>query len=56
VIDMDAVYRSHAAEPLFLQTDVPHPTDQGHALEAETLYARLLAEGLVQRRLPELRR
>jgi phospholipase/lecithinase/hemolysin len=52
VIDMDAVYRAHAAEPLFL-TDVPHPTAQGHALEAETLYARLLAEGFLQRSSPE---
>jgi hypothetical protein len=42
---MDAAYRAHAAEPLFLQTDVPHPSARGHALEAETLYARLLAEG-----------
>jgi lysophospholipase L1-like esterase len=48
VVDMDAVYRAHADEPLFLPTDVPHPTQQGHALEAETLYERLLAEGLVQ--------
>jgi lysophospholipase L1-like esterase len=56
VVDMDAVYRAHAAEPLFLLTDVPHPTGRGHALEAETLYARLLAEGFVQPRLPEPRR
>ena len=55
VIDMDAVYRTHADEPLFLQTDVPHPTDQGHALEAETLYARLLAERLVEPRSREPR-
>jgi len=47
VVDMDAVYRAHAGEPLFVPTDVPHPTARGHALEAETLYARLVAEGLV---------
>ena len=34
VVDMDAVYRAHANEPLFLQSDVPHPTAVGHALEA----------------------
>ena len=51
VIDMDAVYRAHAAEPLFLQTDVAHPSDRGHALEAETLYSRLLAGDLVRRLL-----
>jgi lysophospholipase L1-like esterase len=55
VIDMDAVYRTHADEPLFLQTDVTHPTNQGHALEAETLYARLLAERLVEPRSREPR-
>jgi lysophospholipase L1-like esterase len=55
VLDMDAVYRAHASEPLFLQTDVPHPTAQGHALEAETLYTRLLAEGFLQPRSPEPR-
>jgi lysophospholipase L1-like esterase len=48
VIDMDAVYRGHASEPLFSQRDAPHPTAQGHALEAETLYARLLAAGFVR--------
>ena len=56
VIDMDAVYRAHAAEPLFLQTDVPHPTARGHALEAEALFSRMLAEGGVHSRSPELRR
>jgi len=48
VVDMDAVYRAHAREPLFLPTDVPHPTPRGHALEAETLYDRLVAEGLLR--------
>jgi lysophospholipase L1-like esterase len=48
VVDMDAVYRAHAGASLFLQSDVPHPTAVGHALEASTLYERLLAEGLVK--------
>jgi lysophospholipase L1-like esterase len=47
VVDMDAIYRAHASEPLFLATDVPHPSERGHALEAETLFERLVAEGLV---------
>jgi lysophospholipase L1-like esterase len=55
VIDMDAMYRAHASEPLFLQTDVPHPSPQGHALEAERLYSRLVAEGFVQPRSSKLR-
>jgi len=56
VLDMDAVYRAHAAEPLFLLTDVAHPTARGHALEAETLRARLLAEGFVRTHSSELPR
>lgn len=50
VVDMDAVYKAHSGEPLFLPTDVPHPTAQGHALEAETLYQRLRQDGLLRRR------
>jgi lysophospholipase L1-like esterase len=45
VVDMDAVYRLHADEPAFLPTDVAHPSQGGHVLEAETLYAELLARG-----------
>jgi len=55
VIDMDAVYRAHAAEPLFSKRDVPHPAAEGHALEAETLYSRLVAEGFVGPRTTEPR-
>ena len=55
VIDMDAAYRAHATEPLFTQADVPHPTSRGHALEAETLYSRLMAAGLVPAGSPEIR-
>jgi len=50
VVDMDAVYKAHADEPLFLETDVPHPSAEGHALEAETLYERLRDEGLLPTR------
>lgn len=46
VVDMDAAYRAHADQALFLQTDLPHPTAIGHALEALTLYERLRAERL----------
>jgi phospholipase/lecithinase/hemolysin len=43
VIDMEAAYRRHAAEHLFFE-DVLHPTQEGHDLEAEVLYERLVAE------------
>ena len=43
VIDMEAAYRRHAAEHLFYE-DVLHPTQEGHDLEAEVLYDRLVAE------------
>jgi lysophospholipase L1-like esterase len=48
VVDMDAIYRQHASEPLFTAYDIPHPTQEGHNLEAEALYERLLAEGIVK--------
>ena len=47
VVDMDAVYREHAAEALFQHDDIPHPTQAGHDLEAEALYARLVAHGIL---------
>ncbi len=47
VVDMDAVYREHAAAPLFQHDDIPHPTQAGHDLEAEALYARLVARGIL---------
>jgi lysophospholipase L1-like esterase len=46
VIDMEAAYRQHAAEHLFAE-DVLHPTQEGHDLEAEVLYERLVAENVV---------
>ncbi|MBI3767354.1 MAG: hypothetical protein HY271_02545 [Deltaproteobacteria bacterium] len=48
VVDMDAIYRMHKSEHLYTATDIPHPTQEGHNLEAETLYAKLLAEGLIK--------
>ncbi len=41
VIDMEAVYRTHSAEHLFTTLDAVHPTDAGHALEAQAIVARL---------------
>ncbi|MGD0949614.1 MAG: SGNH/GDSL hydrolase family protein [Candidatus Binatia bacterium] len=48
VIDMEAAYRQHAAEHLFSE-DVLHPTQEGHDLEAEVLYERLVAEKVLVR-------
>jgi lysophospholipase L1-like esterase len=48
VIDMAAAYGAHAAEHLYNSTDVVHPTQLGHDLEAEVLYERLLAEGILK--------
>lgn len=51
VVDMDAEYRGHLEEPinqpLFTFNDLVHPTDAGHALEAEVLYRRLEAQGVI---------
>lgn len=47
VVDMDEIYRQHSKERLFTSTDMPHPTQLGHDLEAETLYARLVANGVI---------
>lgn len=52
VVDMDAAYRAHASEHLFTSTDVPHPTQQGHDLEAEMLYAQLVKEGTIRPSTP----
>jgi len=48
VVDMEAVYARHAGAPLFVPTDVPHPTEGGHVLEAETLYAALVKRGVIE--------
>lgn len=47
VVDMAAVYARHAGAPLFIDTDVPHPAQGGHVLEAETLYAALVQRGVI---------
>ncbi len=47
VVDMEAVYREHAGETLFRLDDAPHPTQAGHDLEAEALYALLVARGIL---------
>lgn len=47
VVDMEAVYRRHAGEPVFLPTDAVHPSQGGHNLEAETLYAALVRRGVI---------
>ncbi len=47
VVDMDALYRGHREAHLFEATDVPHPTQLGHNLEAEALYDRLVANGVI---------
>ena len=46
LVDMQAIYRA-PAERLFSPGDVIHPTDAGHALEAEELYRRLDASGVL---------
>ena len=48
VVDMDRVYRRYEGEPVFLPTDVPHPAQGGHVLEAETLYAVLVRRGILR--------
>jgi lysophospholipase L1-like esterase len=50
VVDMDAAYRQRSDEPLFFVSDFPHPTQAGHELEAQVLYARILAAGLLDGR------
>lgn len=47
VVDMDAAYRAHIGEPVFTFNDLVHPTEAGHQLEAEVLYQRLEAAGVV---------
>ncbi len=50
VVDMEAEYAAHAEEPLYSSADVIHPTQEGHDLEAEVLYARMVAVGILPRR------
>jgi lysophospholipase L1-like esterase len=53
VVDMDRVYRRYEGAPVFVPTDVPHPTQGGHVLEAETLYSVLLRRGILRPAPPE---
>ena len=48
VVDMDRAYRRYEDEPAFLPTDVPHPAQGGHVLEAETLYSLLVRRGILR--------
>jgi lysophospholipase L1-like esterase len=50
VVDLEAVYARHAGEPVFIPTDVVHPSQGGHHLEAETLYAALARRGVIEAR------
>ncbi|MEO6027299.1 MAG: SGNH/GDSL hydrolase family protein [Candidatus Binatia bacterium] len=50
LIDMEAAYAAHASEHLYSSSDVVHPTQLGHDLEAEMLHRQLAAEGIA----PEL--
>ena len=52
LIDMAEMYRRHADTRLFSMLDIPHPDQQGHKLEGETLYARLVVEGLLPSHTP----
>ena len=46
VIDMDAIYRDNPDVRLFLESDVLHPSQWGHHLEADVLYRALVARGI----------
>jgi lysophospholipase L1-like esterase len=48
VVDMEAVYARHLGAPVFLPSDIPHPTEGGHVLEAETLYSVLVKRGVIR--------
>lgn len=43
LIDMAALYREQPTTEMFAPGDVIHPTDAGHAFEAEVLYRNLVA-------------
>lgn len=48
VVDMEEAYRQHASEHLYNSMDVVHPTQEGHNLEAEVLYRRMVVENIVK--------
>ncbi len=47
VVDIEEAFRARSADHLFLDTDAIHPTDLGQAIEAEELYSRLAASGIL---------
>ncbi len=47
VVDVEEAFRAHRPEHLFTSFDAVHPTDAGHAIEADLLYARLAATGVL---------
>ncbi len=48
IVDIDGTFRAHASQHLFSDHDAIHPTDAGHAVMAEDLYARLWAAGVLR--------
>jgi lysophospholipase L1-like esterase len=46
LIDMDAIYRDNPDLKLFVESDVLHPSQWGHHLEADVLFRALVARGL----------
>ena len=46
VIDMDAIYRDNPDVKLFVESDVLHPSQWGHHLEADVLFRALVARGI----------
>jgi lysophospholipase L1-like esterase len=52
VVDIEAEYRRHADEHLFSDTDVLHPLQRGHDLEAALLHDRLQSEGAIAETVP----
>ena len=50
VVDMAAIYNARQDEALFSLDDPVHPRQKGYNLEAEVLFDRLVAEGLLDPR------
>lgn len=46
LIDMDAIYRDNPDVKLFVESDVLHPSQWGHHLEADVLFRALVARGI----------
>jgi len=52
VVDVDAAFRARSAEHLFEAIDAIHPTEAGHAVEADALLAQLEASGMLASTAP----